>query len=347
MPWRQRLTHAWLQRGPWVRALLPLSWLYGGLSAMRVTLFRWGWLQAQRLPVPVIVIGNRIAGGAGKTPTTIAVVQHLQSQGWRVGVVSRGYGRSEQDIRAVDASSTAAEVGDEPLLIWRRCGVPVFVGRARAAAGRALLAAHPQTQILLTDDGLQHLQLARDLEVIVFDERGAGNGWLLPAGPLRESVRANPQACRQVVLYSAGHASTDLPGYMAQRELGGFTPLPAWLAGEPAQACPAELRTAREPDLIAAAGIAVPQRFFDQLTAMGLRFTALALPDHHDYATLPWPVDTPHVIVTEKDAVKIANRLPANAPQHRHQIWVARLNFQAEPAFFSALDDALPPRPEH
>src|SRR5690606_24360938 len=120
------------------------------------------------------------------TPVTLALVRHLRDRGWHPGVVSRGYGRRTRDVREVLPASSPAEVGDEPLLIARAAGVPVFVGRQRAQAGRALLAAHPRTDILVCDDGLQHLALARDLEVCVFNDEGAGNGWLLPAGPLRE-----------------------------------------------------------------------------------------------------------------------------------------------------------------
>jgi len=144
-------------------------------------------LQTQTLPVPVLVVGNVMVGGVGKTPITMALVKHLTEQGWRVGVLSRGYGRRTTGIQAVTPTSLAPDVGDEPLLIARRCQVPVFVGASRVDAGHALLAQHPEVQVLVCDDGLQHWQLARDLELCVFDERGVGNGHLLPAGPLREN----------------------------------------------------------------------------------------------------------------------------------------------------------------
>ena len=161
-PLAERLRGAWQHRGALALALWPMSLLYGMLTALRRALYRTGLLRSERLPVPVIVVGNVIAGGAGKTPVTLAVVRHLQARGWRPGVIARGYGRATADCREVLPASSAAEVGDEPLLIARASGAPVFVARRRAQAGRALLAAHPATNILVCDDGLQHLALARD-----------------------------------------------------------------------------------------------------------------------------------------------------------------------------------------
>ncbi|MGE8375416.1 MAG: tetraacyldisaccharide 4'-kinase, partial [Diaphorobacter nitroreducens] len=214
-PLAERLRGAWQQRGALALALWPLSLLYGVLTALRRALYRTGLLRSERLPVPVIVVGNVIAGGAGKTPVTLAVVRHLQARGWRPGVISRGYGRATADCREVLPASSAAEVGDEPLLIARASGVPVFVARRRAQAGRALLAAHPATNILVCDDGLQHLALARDLEVCVFNDEGAGNGWLLPAGPLREPW---PRAV-DLVLHAGSPPGGGAPQFALSREL--------------------------------------------------------------------------------------------------------------------------------
>lgn len=172
----EHLRRAWTHRGALARLLWPLSRLYGAALTLRGWAYRRGWMRPARLPVPVLVVGNVVAGGAGKTPVTMAVVRHLQGAGWRPGVVSRGYGRVSRGCRAVTASSSASEVGDEPLLIARRTGAPVFVAEARSEAGRALLAAHPGCDILVCDDGLQHLRLARDLEICVFSELGVGNG---------------------------------------------------------------------------------------------------------------------------------------------------------------------------
>ncbi len=336
------LTRAWLHRGPLPIALLPLALLFGILSALRRTLYRLGILRSVRLPVPVIVIGNRVAGGAGKTPTAIAVVQHLQARGLRVGVVSRGHGRSAVATRHasvvhVRSASTAAEVGDEPLLIYRRTGAPMAVGADRVAAAQALLGAHPNLHLIVCDDGLQHLRLARNIEVIVFDERGAGNGWLLPAGPLRESIHTPPlsPATQQIVLYNATQPSTPLPGHLASRQLSGACRLADWWRGAPAQ----PFASIPEQGGLAVAGIAVPQRFFDQLRTAGLAIDTLALGDHFDFATLPWPAHTPRVILTEKDAVKLAPEVLARERPHC-DVWVAALDFHPDPAFFAALDAA-------
>ena len=156
---------------------------------MRRGLYRANLLKSARLPVPVVVVGNIFIGGTGKTPLTIWLVQALRDAGMRPGVISRGHGSADRAPRAVSAASTPQQVGDEPLLIFQRGGCPVMVGRDRAQAGRALLAAHPDVDVLVTDDGLQHYALQRDVEIVLFDGRGAGNGWLLPAGPLRESPR--------------------------------------------------------------------------------------------------------------------------------------------------------------
>ena len=175
------LTRAWLSRGPLACALWPVSLLFGALSAVRRGLYRAGVLTSTRLPVPVVVVGNIFIGGTGKTPLTIWLVQALRDAGMRPGVISRGHGSADRLPRAVTAASTPQQVGDEPLLIFQRGGCPVMVGRDRAQAGRALLAAHPDVDVLVTDDGLQHYALQRDVEIVLFDGRGAGNGWLLPA----------------------------------------------------------------------------------------------------------------------------------------------------------------------
>ena len=332
-----RLQRAWLARGALAWALLPLAGLYGAVIALRNFTFRAGWRRIERLPVPVIVVGNLIAGGAGKTPTCLALVDLLRQHGWTPGIVSRGYGGTAGDeVVLVTPDTPAAACGDEPLLMQRRSGAPVAVGRLRAQAGHALLAAHPAVDVIVCDDGLQHRQLARDAQVIVFDERGAGNGWLLPAGPLREPMPPALPA-RSVLLYNAPTASTPLPGHVVQRSLGRFTPLQAWLDGTPADAdAGAGLRGRR---LVAAAGLAHPQRFFSMLREAGLDIAELPLPDHHDFAVLPWPSDTADVVVTEKDAVKLD---PARLGTTR--VWVATLDFQFPPAFAADLLALLPQR---
>ena len=319
------LTRAWLRRGPLACALWPVSLLFRALSALRARLYRAGLLASSRLPVPVVVVGNIFIGGTGKTPLTIWLVQALQAAGMRPGVISRGHGSAAATPRAVDAGSTPQQVGDEPLLIFQRTGCPVMVGRDRAATGRALLAAHPDIDILLTDDGLQHYALQRDVEIILFDGRGAGNGWLLPAGPLREA----PSRRRDFTVINAPELTPALaaatgaaPGRAVQMQLVGEIaeqlrdrsqrrPLSALARpGRPGQASESgESGPSGQPAprIVAAAGIGNPGRFFAMLRAAGLRFEELPLPDHHDFLDQPFAaVQADIILMTEKDAVKCA-----------------------------------------
>jgi tetraacyldisaccharide 4'-kinase len=282
--------------------------------------------------VPVVVVGNLIAGGAGKTPTVIAVVEALRAAGWRPGVISRGHGRRGDAVAAVQAAATAAEVGDEPLLIHQRTGVPVWVGRRRAHAAAALCAAHPEVNVLVSDDGLQHTALSRDLDIIVFDERGIGNGLRLPAGPLRQALPAQVPA-RTLVLYNAAQPTTRLPGTLVARTLGQAVPLAGWRRASRAVAVPLDrFQRHGQPPLLAVAGIASPERFFRMLEAAGLVITRLPLPDHHAYDTIPWPASTRDVLTTEKDAIKLQ---PARLGDTR--VWVVGLDFVLPAAFTAAL----------
>lgn len=336
-----RLQQAWLARGPLAVALLPLSLVFGALTAVRRWLYRCGMLRVQRIDVPVLVVGNLVAGGAGKTPAVLAVVALLRREGWHPGIVSRGHGRKSDSVLQVERDTAASAAGDEPLLLRLRSGVPVFVGRDRVAAARALRRQHPQTDVVVCDDGLQHLRLARDAQVLVFDERGAGNGWLLPAGPLREALPAQVPA-RTAVLYNATAPSTRLPGQLAQRSLTGAVALADWW--QSGQATPQTLADLRGRRMLAAAGIARPQRFFAMLREAGLTIVEHPLPDHHDFAELEWPTDTTDVVITEKDAVKIAPERAAGV-----RLWVAALDFRFDAAFERELLSLLPPRsaPSH
>ncbi len=320
--WREtRSVAAW--------ALWPLSWLYRAVTALRRWAYALGWLRAEHAPVPLIVVGNLVAGGAGKTPTVIALVQALRRAGWTPGVISRGHGRQGDAAAAVSERSLPAAVGDEPLLIHRRTQAPVWVARRRIAAARGLCAAHAEVDVLVADDGLQHLGLARDVQLIVFDERGIGNGCLLPAGPLRQPMPRHVPV-NSHVLYNAPTASTRWPGALAQRRLGGAVLLQDWWAGTPATT--QALQQLRARPLLAAAGMAAPQRFFAMLREAGLQPTELPLPDHHGFDPLPWPADTPEVLVTEKDAVKLPR-----AGGGATRIWVVTLDFQLPEEFSAAV----------
>lgn len=337
--WRTRVAHTlerrWQGRGALSTALLPLAWLFEAGSAARRYAYGRGLRETSRLPVPVVVVGNVVIGGAGKTPTVIAIVELLQRHGYTPGVVSRGYGRREATTRLVDGDADASAVGDEPLLVRKRTGVPVAVGADRVAAGHALLLAEPTVDLLVGDDGLQHLALERDVEVVVVDERGFGNGRLLPAGPLRERWSSRRGAPR-LVLYNAATPTTAVAGHPGSRTLGGVAPLADWWAGAPPSR--EALHALRERDVVAVAGTARPDRFFAMLRDEGLRIVEVAPGDHHDFRRLPWPPDAADVIVTEKDAVKLPRSRPIGT-----RVWVARLDFALDPSFADALLALLPP----
>lgn len=320
------LTRNWGHRGLLAWLLWPLALLFGALAALRRQCYRTGLLQTGRLAVPVIVVGNVVAGGSGKTPVVIALVQHLQALDWRVGVISRGYGRTQLDCREVLVNSPIEEVGDEPALIQRSTRAPVFVARRRLEAGRALLARHPDTNIIICDDGLQHLALHRDLEICVFDERGVGNGFLLPAGPLREPWPRHTD----LVLHTGSRAA--FAGFAAPRELARFA-----VGADGQQIDLTRLGQAGAKPLLAVAAIAKPDDFFAMLRAQGLSLErTLALPDHYSFDS--WPCNEYErylVICTEKDAVKLWHKQP-NA-------LAVPLLCIPEPAFLQALDRLLEP----
>jgi tetraacyldisaccharide 4'-kinase len=321
---QQQLPRIWTSRG-WIAWLLrPIALVHAALLCIRSFLWRRGWRRAHRLPVPVIVVGNVVAGGAGKTPLTIALVKHLQQLGWHAGVISRGHGRLSEGVRAVLPGSLPSEVGDEPLLIQQKTDAPVWVATQRAEAGRALLQAHPQVNILVCDDGLQHWALARDLEICVMDARGVGNGWLLPAGPLREPW---PRSV-DLLLHTGANG---LPGgFQAQRQLAPIA--------HDAQGRSLALSSLIGQPVDAVAGLAHPEAFFAMLRAIGLTLNqTTALPDHFDYAQgLPTSSDR-HLLCTEKDAVKLW--------LHQPQALAVPLVLEPEASFWQALDKRLAEQP--
>lgn len=282
----------------------------------------------------MIVVGNYIVGGAGKTPVTLALLEALRAAGHLPGVVSRGHGRRDNGIRSVEPGDPPELAGDEPLLIRRRAGVPVVVGTDRRRAALELLARNPDVTVIVSDDGLQHRGLRRDAAIVVFDERGVGNGRLLPAGPLREPLPVSPPPDAWVV-YSHGQASTAWPGWPLQRRLSGACPLAEWLAGRPHMAA---LSTLRGREHLAVAGIAVPERFFADLEQAGLTVRRLPRPDHAPYSAPPWPHDACEVLVTEKDAVKLARWTDTGAV-----VRVVPLDLELPVDLVSAVLSRLPP----
>lgn len=310
----------WASRGPVAWLLWPLSWLFGGLIALRRVAYALGLRPVRRLPVPVVVVGNVRVGGGGKSPTVLALVRHFVAQGRRVAVVSRGHGRSGDTsaVLEVKPGMSAAQCGDEPLMLCRALlslDVPVFVGTDRFATGQAALQAHPQTQIIVCDDGLQHLALARDVEVIVHSASGVGNGFLLPAGPLREPW---PRAADAVLDTSACRTLDDL----AVDANGRQVRLDA-LSGQP---------------VVAVAGIANPQAFFDMLQTRGVKLErSIALPDHDDFSGWPglrasFPAGA-QVLCTQKDAVKLWPLEPSALAVSMH--------LRPPDEFFAAVDRKL------
>ncbi len=329
----EHLLRAWERRGSLALLLLPVALLYRTLLSLRRLQYRTGVRTPQRVGCAVIVVGNVVAGGAGKTPTTIGIVQHLQGRGIEVGVVSRGYGRTDQAVCAVTPATDAEVAGDEPLLIARATQAPVFVAAQRHAAAAALLAAHPKTQVIVCDDGLQHYGLYRDLEVCVFDDRGTGNGWLLPSGPLREPWPRVPLACvgqrddRLLVLHTGSNPT--FAGYRAQRQLAAHA-----VAQDGTQVPLTQLKALEAP-LLALAGIARPALFFASLRALGLPLAqTLPLRDHFEVSQFDTARLQGHqVLCTEKDAVKLWKVWP--------QALAVPLVQTLEPAFLLALDAML------
>jgi len=287
--WRCRGWRAWL--------LLPVGLIFFALAGLRRVAYRRGWLKSSRLPVPVVVVGNIIAGGAGKTPLTMWLAQKLCALGRRPGIVSRGHGRNTRDVRKVGADDTAEDVGDEPLLLARRAGCPVFVGADRVAAARALLAEYPDCDLILCDDGMQHYRLQRDVEIAVIDRRGLMNGWPLPAGPLREPI-SRLRTVTACVLHDLAVSPAPCPRRFTMRLVGArFYRLDA-----PQFTCRAEDLVGRK--LHAVAGIGEPERFFDHLARLGLTFEAHAFPDHHRYRASDLAFAGDAILMTEKDALK-------------------------------------------
>jgi tetraacyldisaccharide 4'-kinase len=325
--WQRTLRNAWQRRGLLAWLLWPLSRVYAALLHIRVSLYRLGVLQARRLPVPVVVVGNVLLGGTGKTPVVMALVTYLQSQGWQVGVISRGYGRQTAGCLEVSAASRAQDVGDEPTLIHHRTQVPVFVAESRVEAGQALLHHYPQVNVLVSDDGLQHLPLARDVEIGVFDDRGVGNGWLLPAGPLREPW---PRAL-DLTLHTGQRPA--FAGFQGQRQLANYA-----LRADGGRV---SLSSLCDQPVVALAAIAQPEVFFAMLRAQGLTLRhVIALPDHFDFSSSDRfdSIDY-QLLCTEKDAVKLWPLQPAAL--------AVPLEFTLPPSFWSALDAQLPTRPDN
>ncbi|MDP3608767.1 MAG: tetraacyldisaccharide 4'-kinase [Methylophilus sp.] len=311
--------------------LLPLSWLFAALSFGRRLLYRFNILPSHRLAVPVIVVGNITVGGTGKTPLVIYLVEQLKAAGYTPGIISRGYGGKQ--IGLVTADSAPALMGDEPVLMARRAGVPVSVNPDRVAAGQALLNSYQNCNVIVSDDGLQHLRLQRDIEIVLVNKQALGNQCLLPAGPLREQV-SRLQSVNMVV--NSGEAplllkDDALSAYQMRVKGDIFHSLNEQQSHS--------AMFFKDRVVYAFAAIGHPERFFKSLTTLGLRFNTRTFPDHHPFKLEDF-TDVQHetILMTEKDAVKCQS-LPL------HDAWY--LPIQAElfaenlPPFHTAVIQSL------
>ena len=321
---RRLLESIWYE-GHWLSyPLLPLSWLYCVAVRLRRLAYLRSWLASHRLPLPVVVVGNLTVGGTGKTPLVLWLTGFLRGQGYRPGIVTRGYGGAGTEWpRRVRKDSDPFEVGDEPVLLARRSGCPVVAGPDRVAAGEMLVASG-ECDIIVSDDGLQHYRLQRDLEILVVDaSRGFGNGRCLPAGPLREPV--------------ARHRAVDLrvctggpcPGAQVMRLV------PQRLVNLRNGEVTRSLGELRRQRVTAVAGIGNPDRFFELLRDSGLHVDERPYPDHHPFSredTVSWPPGP--VIMTEKDAVKCTGLA-------RENFWYLPVESRLESGFDRLLLDKL------
>lgn len=296
--WLQKQWHKFTL---WQILLMPLSWVFYIVTSVRRLLYKNGWLKSVRLSVPVVVVGNINVGGTGKTPLVIWLAEQLQLAGYKPGIISRGYGGSVKQVTEVMALSNPLEVGDEPVLIATRTSCPVFVSANRVEAGQAMLATYPACNIIISDDGLQHYRLQRDVEIVVYDSvKGFGNGALLPAGPLRES-KNRLKTVDAIVSNGSVVNSKLLPAVKSiemQLESAAF-----YNALDNRITTDAQLF--RHQKVLAIAGIGNPGRFFKQLRLLGLDFKSRAYPDHHAFKVEDFAgIDADVVVMTEKDAVK-------------------------------------------
>jgi tetraacyldisaccharide 4'-kinase len=289
------ILRAWQQKNVFFYlVLIPLSWLFAVVIAIRRWAYKVGLLQSFALPVPVVVVGNINMGGSGKTPVVIWLVEQLKKQGYTPGVISRGYGVDNALPTSVRQHSLAAQVGDEPLLIAKRTDCPVWVGKNRVDAGKALLNAHPECDVIISDDGLQHYRLQRSLEIAVIDRDSVGEQSLLPAGPLRE-----PQSRLNTVdVVIANGEKLIENAYEMQLHGQAFYNLI-----NPVQSVTADYFNNKK--VKALAGIGKPVRFFNTLTNLGLDFEEVSFEDHYAFTAQDLaPIDCEALLMTEKDAVK-------------------------------------------
>jgi tetraacyldisaccharide 4'-kinase len=294
---RKWLQQQWYCPGFWHLLLAPLAWVFWLVSGLRRLCYRVGLLRSYKLRAPVVVVGNISVGGTGKTPLVIWLAEALKRKGFSPAIISRGYGGSSGSVMDVHADSDPTIAGDEPVLLAKRSQCPVWVGRDRVKIAQTLLKAHPECNVIISDDGLQHYRLQRDFEIAVIDgSRGLGNGWLLPAGPLRE--RSSRLKTVDAIVYNGGELP--LNTFSMRLESMSFHNL-----SDPTKTIVAADFSGK--NIHAIAGIGNPARFFQQLSDLGLKFASQAFPDHHAFRLADLQnIKADAILMTEKDAVKCA-----------------------------------------
>ena len=352
----------WEKRGLKALLLWPASLIFSWLTGLRKALYAMGILRSESISVPLVIVGNIRVGGTGKTPTVLAIAKALHLHGFKPGIISRGYqsnsSNAQSDPQEVTPESSPIEHGDEPCYMAQELAdqkTPVMVHSHRVTAAKALMIKHPDVNVIISDDGLQHYKLkrwparegGRDIELVVRDARGEGNQWLMPAGPLREK----PNRARDFTLNIVGTEATTikaLPPYF--QDAPNFS-LPVKIDHLYQLATPSrrmalnEITQLLDPNqdsekqLLAAAGLGNPKKFFDLLRSTGLKFQEMTLPDHFDFATNPFKENTAKVIlITEKDAVKCKQ---FNDYKDDERIWVLPITVDLPKDFVSQMVEIL------
>lgn len=330
------IVDAWQKEAWWLWLLLPVSGLYGAVTGIRRRLYKKGVLPSYQAPIPVMVVGNITVGGSGKTPLIIELVNYLQDQGLKVGVISRGYGGDESLMpQVVTVQSKPEEVGDEPCLIVRETGAMVAVCPNRQQAIEALLQQQPDIQLIIADDGLQHYKLQRDIEWVVVDSaRGFGNKQLLPTGFLREPIsrlKGTTVIYHQRSESSNGSEKENNDRLSMHLQPASLKPL---IEGQPTLG---EIKS-----VYAVSGIGYPQRFFNTLTDLGYDIEQRPKPDHHNFSVEDLlPLADKPIIITSKDAVKIAPLVAANPQLQSLSIWVLPVKAVLSPNSYTTLTQQL------
>jgi tetraacyldisaccharide 4'-kinase len=351
----------WEKRGLKAILLWPVSLIFGWLTALRRFLYAIGIVRSQTISLPVVIVGNIRVGGTGKTPTVLAIAKALHLHGFKPGIISRGYQSNSSNAQSapeeVTPESSPIEHGDEPCYIAQALAdqkTPVMVHSHRVNAAKALMIKHPEVNVIISDDGLQHYKLkrwparegGRDIELIVRDARGEGNHWLMPAGPLRESS----DRARDFSLNIVGTEDTskalppffqDAPNFVLPVKTDQLyqltSPSSRMALNEITQLL--DPNEDSEKQLLAAAGLGNPKKFFDLLKSTGLKFQEMALPDHFDFATNPFKENTAKVIlITEKDAVKCKQ---LNDYKDDERIWILPITVDLPKDFVEQMVEIL------